>query len=350
MWRWLAASLAWTPVAATALAFTGEDEATIGTRAVDFSRKSDTFGTVAIGGVDIKVVTSPPGSATYDRRMEAAADAGFNAAIGSRFGMRFDAKGEWRRRRKEEQEAPKAVVESTMTEAHPSIDLTYLTDKGLEIVAGIEELVTPSASETTTSPFGTSTARYRSAQVQAPHVGIVRRSGGLAGGFYYVAGAHAPRVINQSAFDGTTATFQETIYLPTRLGLVTSAKGNGGSFGLEVNFVQARSSGPRDDLGQATLSDYFLARLSGGIHLTSGLSLEAGVGYQALSYATSAYVTADTIPVTTGRLGVAMGDLRDRLTIGLIGSYGKDGQSLPDFNATYLYRAAALAIGWQATF
>lgn len=329
-----------------AQAFPLEDDQTVGTMAVNFRRQSNIWSQWDLGFVDAQVKSSPPDAVKFDRRLESLAIIGGEAGIAKRWGLRVNVKAEYSRRKEAEQDAPRAVVESTRKTYTPSVDATFVTDKGLELFAGVAAQQTQPYTETVTSSAASSQTAFDRSLLLARRFGVVRRSAAWTGGFYYVLGVEKDRGFRQSASDGSELRGQETVFIPSRMGVFGQFGVMGSTCDLELNFVQARGMGPSDSRGVTVYTDYFEARASSYVEFGSGIGLKLGGAYKTLSYASNAFVSLDTMPVESVRLLMIFGKLEAHAFAGVIGSYGKDGQSLPELNAQYKLTAFAATSGF----
>jgi len=334
--------------AGVAAAFTGQDEQTPGYMAMQYARRSHVWNRLDLGGVDAQVKTSPPGSVRLDRRVEGFAVIGFDAAFGSRFGLRLNVKGLYSKQRQSQKDQTQSVTDQTPQTYTPAADLTFLTDQGLEVFAGAEDQINSAYNQTVTSAVGVSTTHIHKAAVLAPHFGIVRRAGAWSGGFYYVLGGHRQRDIDQSAFDGSGITSQDIAFVPPRLGVTGQFAAAKSLIDFELGFVQAHGQGLTDDKGRTIYSDYFQTRFGMLIDF-GGIGFKSSVFYQTQSYDSSAYVSVDTMPVSALKLLLLLGAPTDHAFIGVTAGYGKDGQSQPEFNASYRLLALAPTIGFLVT-
>ena len=327
-----------------AVAFTGQDEQTPGYLALQYARRSHVWSRLDLGGVDAQVKTSPPGSVRFDRRAEGFAVLGFDAQVGSRLALRLNVKGTYSKQRQSQKDQAQSVVDQTQKVYIPSADLTFITSQGLEIFAGAEDQLIGAYNQKITSVNGVSTTHVHKSAVLAPHIGVVRRAGTWSGGFYYVRGGHVQRDIDQSAFDGSGITSKDVAFVPPRLGVMGAANVGRSSIDFELGFVQARGQGLIDDKGRTIYADYFQSRI-GTLLDFGGMALKSSVFYQTQSYASSAYVTTDTMPVSALKLLLLFGAPTDHAFIGVTAGYGKDGQSQPEFNASYRFLALAPTMG-----
>src|SRR5690606_7783011 len=120
-----------------AAAFPTQDDQTPGMLALHYRKKSNWWLRLDAAVVDGKVTTSPPDLEKLDRRLETFTMAGFDSNF-NRWGLRLNVKAESSTRRQAEKDPPKAQVDATIVTMRPSIDITFETDKGLEIFFGRE--------------------------------------------------------------------------------------------------------------------------------------------------------------------------------------------------------------------
>lgn len=341
IWLVLAAAL----LAPHAVAFPAEDDQSPGTMAIHFNKQTNVWSRLDFGVLDGKVTTSPPDTTKYDRRAESLGILGAETLVGQRFGVRFNVKGEISKRRQQEASGPTATVDSTVKTFKPSVDLTFITDKGLELFGGVESQIVPGYTESVNSTSGESTTKFASSTVASKRFGVVRRTSAWAGGFYYQMGAEETRTVTQTAFDGSGAEVDDVVFIPSKIGVMGNFQALSALWDFEFDFIQARGKGPKDDQGNTTYTDYFEAHFGSLFFFGSGIGMNTSVFHKTLSYANNAFVTIETIPVTSVKLLGVLGDAQNNAFLGIIGAYGKDGQSLPEFNATYQVQAYALTFG-----
>ncbi len=328
-----------------ATSFPAQDDQTAGTMAINFNKQNNAWSRLDLGVVDGKVTTSPPDTVKYDRRAETLAVLGGEVLFAKRFGARLNLKGEFSKLRQQEAEGPKATVDSTVKTYRPSLDLTFITDKGLEIFAGQEMQIIPAYTETVASSNGESSTAFGNSSVASRRFGVVRRAGAWSGGFYYQMGAEATRDVEQTAFDGSGADSDDVVFIPSRIGVMGAFKAIAAFWDFELDFIQARGKGPKDDQGNTTYTDYFETHLGSLYFFGGSFGVKGSVFHKTLSYANNAFVTMETIPATSVKLLGVLGDDESHAFLGLIYAFGKDGQSLPEFNAEYEFDAFAVTFG-----
>lgn len=342
----------WASLAANlSSAFPLQDDQTPGQMALQYRRQNNIWLRTDGAFVDAKVTSHPPDSTKFDRRVEGFSALGFDAVIGQRFGIRLNAKAEVSKHRQAEKDEPRAIVDETIKTYSPSLDLTYLTEKGLEIFGGAMVQATPGYDQTVDAGgLVTSTTHFKAVNLVTRRFGVVRRAGAWSGGFYYLFGADEERKFTKSASDGSMVEGVDTVFLPSRVGVMGEFDVASMLWDFELNFVQARGLGPKDERNNSIYTDHFEARI--GAHVDfGGLGLKTSVAHKTLSYANNAYVSQETMPVTSLKLLSTFGDVKKTYGyVGLIYAYGKDGQSIPEFNAQYGMQATAVTVGCNISF
>ena len=171
-------------------------------------------------------------------------------------------------------------------------------------------------------------------------MGLVKRGGGdWAAGAYAQVGAENSVAYREDVFDGSSRSDSESSYSPTRIAAFgSSSVGNGMKIDGEFAVVQAGNGGPKDPANRPVNDDYFA--LQGGLELTLYGSTRgrASVYHQTLSYSDQSFMSLDNIPGSAVRLEGIVLESNLRLSAGLVYGFGKDEQSLPEFNASYSYR------------
>ncbi len=284
--------------------------------------------------LDGSIETSPPDATRIDRRLVSDIKAGAEGPFAGRFGYRLFLAGTSILKRETDDMEPESIADTKATVMSPLASLTFITDQGLELFAGIQLDSHGKKTYESASASGTSKRTTEPAVASAQHFGVIRRSGGAwAGGFYYVLGDETKQDVNVTAFDGSTLSATENIFIPSRFGVL----GQFSEYNFALDFIQARGFGPTDDEGRTTMGDHFYARV--GRTWPIGIFFE--VSHRTLAYESNAYVTLDTIPVTSFKLAsVTTGSVEEKIGVTL--DYGHDGQSLPEFNATYDLKTVSL--------
>jgi hypothetical protein len=204
--------------------------------------------------------------------------------------------------------------------------------------------IEPSYTETVKTDSQESSTKFDKGEVHSDRVGVVRRAGKWSGGFYTELGGEENRGFTKEASDGSSISGEEPVYIAPSVGVFGEFAAGPGTWDFDFKFIQARNFGPTDSQGDYILTDHFSIRFGGYFDL-GGMGLDSSVTHQTLSYADSAFVNMDSIPFSSVRSRLLVGDQENNFFIGGILGYGKDGQSLPEFNASYEMAAAALTMG-----
>lgn len=333
------------PIVSEAFSFPLQDDQTAGSMANDAKKRNNYWHHLDLGLFDGKIKTSPPDSHRYDRRVEVLANFGFDRMITGRLGARLNIKGDFVRKRLSDDSEPPTIFDQTSQTYRPSLDVTFITDKGLELFGGLVGEIQPEHFLVSKTQNGTSKTTYHDSKLIARRFGVVRRAGAWGGGFYYQLSTESKRAVTQTAFDGTSISSIESVFLPARMGIFGAFSAYSLLWDFELGFIQARGVGQKDETGNTAFTDHFDAKLAGLYMFVSNIGMKTAVSHRTQSYANSAYINLDTIPATTVRSSLIFGTLDSHNYIGIIYGFGRDGQSLPEFNSVYEYKAMALTTG-----
>ena len=171
--------------------------------------------------------------------------------------------------------------------------------------------------------------KYSSSALLTPRFGFTRRGGVASGGAYYVVGAEGSRKVTKSVGDGNDLKFDESLYEPTTAALFAQFSGGVMQWNLEVASISGSEGGLRAASGQ-TMSDDHLRLQFGGVW--AGV-INAQIAHQTASYSKSAYMSLENIPMSSIRVGA--GDASTGMWAGGVYFFGRDRQSIPEFNAKY---------------
>lgn len=331
------------------LAFPTQEGRTLGEQALSYRRTANFWGDFTFHLIDAKVTTTPPDRTELDRRFEALTSFGAEAQLAGRWGFRFNTNSKFLMVRQADKDAPRAVTDFNRTVIEPSVDMTFVTTKGLELIAGTQiEFGTPYKQTRLFNGLKTTT-KYHNYNIQSHRVGVTRRARTWSGGFYYILGGESERTFETVAADGSSLKADETVFTPAAIG-VFGEIGRSTIYDFEFTFIQARGKGPTDSNGNSIYTDHFTAKVGNWISFSSfGLRLEAS--YRTLAYASSAFIDYETVPWTSFEIGVFKGDRRKtHAKFGVVGGYSRDGQSLPQFNAVRDAKALGITMGVFSPF
>ncbi|MGE0174780.1 MAG: hypothetical protein AB7T49_18450 [Oligoflexales bacterium] len=253
----------------------------------------------------------------------------------------------------ENEEEPRKISRTTWVEATPSLEFTYQTSSKVEILFGAAYHAIPDFEQKSETSSVETLSSYSSAAMTTYHLGLTKRLGSVGGGILYRAGAEGKRTIKKftSQEENTELEFEDILYDPTTLTLFfVSEMGSGNFVFAEFSEVQASNGGNKTETGDPINENYTLARLSGFFSIGSPFNLKTTVVYKTLSYAENTNVTLDTIPSWGLHLKLVNGKPDKNTFIGIVYAYGRDGQSLPEFNASYKLDVYGVSLGLNQTF
>ncbi|NRA64996.1 MAG: hypothetical protein HRU19_10980 [Pseudobacteriovorax sp.] len=302
--------------------------------------------------VDTEIETSGTESKTYDRTLVNFFRLQASQSLNPKVGMRGTILGLGEFRKLESATEPRVIREEVEYTIRPRFEFIFVTQNALEIFVGLTgRYVFPFEVETVSSSL-TSKEDYDSAFLSTQHFGFVKRVGRLQGGFYFRKGAEKARRLKKSNDrDGTILENDDVIHDPTKLGIFARVPLGRNSIYVEFSPVQAGEGGNRTDQGATVTEDYI--SLFSKVNIATGLQgleFSGSLLYKTLSYADNRDVSPETIPQTGLHFDANYSLGRARFTFGLVLGYGKDGQSIDEFNADYRLIAFGGRIGASASF
>ncbi len=324
----------------------------LGKDAVDFKRTGQfsTFTNTVL--VDGSITSLPTEAITYDRTLINFADISGIIPLSDKVSLRLDLMSQFAMRVEEGAEEPRKISRETWVEVYPRMDLTFLTQNNLEVflgltyahIGGFERRIESEAIETVWS--------YGDALMAIPHVGITKRAGSFEGGFYYkLRGEKSRSITKYTSQDESSLEFEDRVFDPTMVALFF--QGKFGEYRLFTEFaaVQASDGGDTTDTGEKVMEDYMVGRLMAYFPINPAVfNLRLFAIHKTLSYADNRNVTLPTIPMTSVHLQFLRGPENSNTYIGLIYATGKDGQSLPEFNAKYDVKGYGITAGLHLAF
>lgn len=324
----------------------------IGKDAVDFNPRGQftTFTNTVL--VDGSITSLPTEAITYDRTLINFADIAGIIPLSDKVSMRLDLMTQYSMRIKEGAEEPRKISRETWAEIYPRLDLTFLTQNSLEVFLGLTYANYSAFERRTESDSIETVWHYGEAVMPIPHVGVTKRTGSFEGGFYYKLRAEKSRPIKKyTSQDDSQLEFEDRIYDPATIGIFF--QGRFGEYRLfsEFTAVQASDGGDTTDTGEKVMEDYTIARVMGYIPINPAVfNMRIFAIHKTLSYADNRNVTLSTIPMTSLHMQFLRGPENSNTYIGLIYSTGKDGQSLPEFNAEYDIKGYGVTAGLHLAF
>ncbi len=329
----------------SAYGFPTQHETGPASQALNWRRGTNVWGRYDFALVDAKIKTSPPDTTTLDRRIENFLMLGGEKALNPKVGLRLNMQVEQVRRRQGEETPPIRWVDTTVSQISPSFDATFVTHAGLEIFGGTLLQVIPSHKQTIDSDSIDGSTTWSSSTLQVPRFGVVRRGSGWSGGFYWIVGRETQRSFTKTASDGSSLRGEDIVHVPSQLGLFGEIVWRGIATEFEMAAVQAGEGGNRTESGATVRDDHLLVRVESQGAVAGSLGVRGGLTHQTLSYSANEFMGLDTIPVTSMRLLATLKMGKAQSDLGLIYGTGRDGQSIPEYNASYAMKAWAVTTG-----
>ena len=298
---------------------------------------------------DGKVKTKPGDFITYERTAINDMRLWGTMPVASS-GMRWSLFTRTAYRKTEGDAEPRQITERQWVRGHINLDYVLKGNNALEIFVGVRGHVIPEHDQVTESASVTTNETFSEVTYGTAHVGVFKRAGTVAGGFYYHNGADTKRQIAKTTEqDPTVNRFQETLQDADRVAMFFRMNmGKGFLFG-EFAAIQASEGGNRTDTGKSVLEDYTLARML-WYQPIGPLGQRLTVMHKTLSYADNQNVTMETIPMTSAHWKLMIGPWNRNLFAGIIYAYGQDGQSIPEFNADYSIQVFGASAGFNLSF
>ncbi len=321
-------------------------EDTIGRDAVLIGRQPGFLGLTKMVLLDGQVKTSGTETTSYDRivlnylKVMQQISLGPNASIRGTLPVLVNYE------KQEGEQIPREVSESTWLETKPKLEFTYATQSALDIVVGLDLYSISRREVKTESANFTATDKYQPATTSMGHLAVVKHAGNFDGGFSFKTGAERVRKVTKStSIDESAFDVEDRVYDPTTIAIFMLGKLSFGQIYGEFAAIEASGGGNRTDRGATVKEDYFRIQAAGFFPILGrkDLQLESTLIYKSLSYADNRNITMDTIPMLGLQLKMHF-NAGIPLFAGLIGVRGSDGQSIPEFNATYkLFGIGAVA-------
>ena len=300
--------------------------------------------------IDAEVKTFPIDSITFDRAASTLTRFWGSVPVSPKMGVRYSLMTRGVLRKQEGQLEPRKIAEEQWTEGMAGTELIYYTQTRLEIFIGVNYLAIPGFERTSKSATVETRWKFGAATVMAPHIGVVKRAGFVNGGFFFRQGAESSRdVVKSSAQDLATLSFKESVHVPTTVAMFAKIPVAKGFVLAEFAAVQGSEGGNKTDDGDTVTEDY--TRAKGVLLMPFGIAgIKATLIHRTLSYADNRTVSVDTIPMSALHLKGYLGNQQNNGFAGIVYGYGKDGQSLTEFNASYKVQAYGLTAGFSLAF
>lgn len=313
------------------------------TLALRFKKTTASWVDVTCGYFDGTIASNQSDAKHYDRRIGFGSGLGVELPTASNLSFRLDMRAESIIRRQVESGSPETFIDERSIHARPTLDLTYVTPAGLELFVGASWFLIPAYTQKVDSSVGATSIRYGSSSILSPHIGVTRRGGIGAAGLYYQFGKQVSRSVSKSTSDGTALDLKQDVQEPSTLGVFAMFAGLGGMWTADLAAVSESEGGDRTESGNTVRDDYLRLSLAS----TWNNNLKLGLNYRSASYAKSAYMDLDSIPITAAKVTWLWGA---GVYSGVMAAYGRDKQSIPEINARYQVNALSLTSGVASAF
>jgi hypothetical protein len=302
-----------------------------------FSRKTQLSISADSTLLDGAITSYPPSKTTFDRTLSARARAGI-IAIGSpqlAIYSRFETSSHLRKIESEDE--PRLQQEQLMHNAGVGLGITFITTSNLELSVGADLKQMPGFEYKSVTPSVTATTEVSATRAIIPSFVVLKRLGsGGAGGLFYTPSRVTSRTITRIA--DIESSFSEETLFPESIGVLGKSLILGNKLEAEIAAVNLTDGGPRKSNNQTALDDYLriYAIISRVIPAPVPTELALGLFHKTLSYAANTDVSLFSIPLSHLQLMLKIGTEDRYINVGATYTYGKDRQSIPEFNADYL--------------
>ena len=321
------------------------DEWTPGYQSLKFKRRNNFWSQADFVLFDGTITTSPPGTKTYDRRIQGTYNVGGDYALPNG-GLRFSVKAFASYEKEDKDVAPKNPRTQFIKRIQPALDFTFVNPKGLEIFIGSQLHHEFAYDSLTQSDFVDSINEKSAVTMNVLRFGMMRRGGSWNGGFYYINGAETQRDIKQYAvgFQDQSIVTKERVQVPPEAGIIASFRFYGFESELDLALVQASEAPDVSSDGISVVDDYLRIRLGTYFPVLIG-SIGLSLTHKTLSYSSNAFVNLETIPTTVAKARLLLGTLDSNVYVGGVYGLGDDGLSIPETNETYKLRTIGFTTG-----
>ena len=326
-------------------------EGSIGTDAISYQHSPYLGFQFDVALVDGSVTTQPGDSTVYDRTALNYTKAALAFPLNPKWGTRLSLWGKKAYRKEEGATEPRKITSEEWLEGRFTAEMVFFTQNNLELFLGVSVHVIPEYSRMTETTSVSTETDYSGVSIPIPHIGVVKRSGFVEGGFYYKQGAEKGRKVTKRTVQETQTeeedlVFDEVVHEATEVAMFFKLDLGQSYFFGEFASVQGSEGGNKTDGGDTVTEDYF--RMRSTLFVPVGfVGIKATLIYKPLSYASNSTVTMETIPMTAMHLKLVIEQGTFAAFGGVIYGYGSDGQSLTEFNADYEVQAFGGSVGFN---
>lgn len=291
-------------------------------------------------------------SVTYDRYLLNFTDIQGVIPFPGRGGLRLNLFAQYTMRSMQDDQANGIISRHTYFELYPRIDGIFFAKNNMEIFAGVTIAYIPQSKMTTESPVVKTLTTFGEATTKIPHIGVVKRSGFVDGGFYFKQRAEKSRSIKKyTSQDNSELVFSDLYYDPAQIGIFAQTTNSPIRFFGEFTAIQGSDGGNKTDTGDSVMEDYARFRFATSIPISgSATTVRVALNHKTLSYADNRNVSIPSVPMTSLFVHLLQGTDAQYTYLGFMYGLGKDVQSIPEFNATYKLQAYGLSAGVKLAF
>jgi hypothetical protein len=301
--------------------------------------------------VDGAITSYPPNKTTFDRSLVSILRIIQNYPLSPRIGLRINLDTRYIIHKAHEEDEPRRLVEERIWEARPSIDFTFITVGGIELFGGAMYRYIPEYKRETTSVSFEETSSFGELGYAAPRAGLIKRGGSFVGGAYFQGTGSDERSVHKEASDGSVIETSQELYSPTEIGIYARFDISGYVADAEFDAVQASEGSPKSEDGTGMYEDYIRVKLGLLIpYQRNELSFHTALTHRTLSYSDNAFMSLETIPLSSLHLKMIKGSADRHLFAGIIYAYGTDTQSLPEFNQKFVINSYGAKLGFNFRF
>lgn len=314
--------------------------------ALNFDNKADFSSEVRGILVDGQIESLGTETTTFDRTLVTQLRLRGNAPLTPKLALRGVASMAYNDRRIKGAAEESINMQAISFDLMPRIELTYFTQNALEVFIGLNYRSIPAYEAEATIGSTLVTEKYETAAYKYPHLGFVKRGVGFKGGFYFQQGAEKARTVEKSNSEENVVLSQEDrVQSPTTLAIFAKVPLGRSQIYGEFAAVQAGELGNRTDEGISVEEDYMRLFFEYTLPpFIPGFATHAALLYKTLSYGDNTNVSLKSIPQFGLHLSLDFELGPILFQGGTIFAYGKDAQSLEEFNANY----KLFAVGGQA--
>ena len=304
--------------------------------------------------LDGKTTSHPPEKTTFDRRIQSKIRGAILQPISPKLKLKVIIEGVSQVAKVESETEPRLIEIKNNEIIFANAAFHYRTESSIQLTFGAKLTHSPSYSFTSETPSVKSKTKTSESRLFTPYFGILKKAGfGIAGIVYKQLDESKRTVIKVAETDNSRLETDEITYDPESISLVLSVGVGSGHLGSEITSIKAGEGGPRRSNGNTTNDDFMRFRVGYAFDGPSALNpdgISFWFAHQTLSYSSSQDISLNTIPLSSLRIlwqsPVGFGSVK----AGLVGLYGSDKKSIPEFNASLAMTGVGGEFGLEFKF